>query len=79
MNEFALFAISLAAVVALGFVACGCGLTGRRRLGVNTVFALPIAMVLTVILDMDRPRRGLIRVNQESLARLEATLEQAGR
>jgi hypothetical protein len=61
--------------VALGLVAYGCGLAGRRRLLSNTVFALLIALVLTTILDIDRARRGLIKVSEESLLRLKATLE----
>lgn len=38
------------------------------------VFALLMVFVLTLILDIDRPRRGLITVSQESLLRLQATL-----
>jgi len=34
-----------------------------------------IAVVLITILDIDRPRRGLIEVSQDSLIRLKATLE----
>jgi hypothetical protein len=32
------------------------------------------ALVLVIILDMDRPRRGLITVDQGSMLRLKASL-----
>lgn len=68
---YLLFTVSL---VALGLIAYNCGLAGRRRMLSNTVFALLIALVLTTILDIDRPRRGLIKVSHESLVRLKAAL-----
>jgi hypothetical protein len=70
---YLLFTVSF---VALGLVAYGCGLAGRRRLLSNATFALLIALVLTTIMDIDRPRRGLIKVSQESLIRLKANLDQ---
>lgn len=68
---YLLFTVSF---VALGLIAYNCGLAGRRRVLSNAVFALLIALVLTAILDIDRPRRGLIKVSQESLVRLKSTL-----
>jgi len=67
-----LFAV---AVGAPGFIAYGYGLAGQRRHGSTAIFALLIALVLTIILDMDRPRRGLIRIGEESVLRLQETLE----
>jgi len=63
--------------VALAFVGYGSGLTGRRRFVLNAVFALLIALVLTIILDLDRPREGLIRVSQASMIRVKATMDQS--
>jgi hypothetical protein len=68
-----LFAVS---VLALGQVAYSCGLNGRRRQIANVTFAFMIALVLVIILDIDRPRRGLIQVSQESLIRLQQSLPQ---
>jgi len=65
--------------VALGIMAYGCGLSRQRRFAMNAVFVLLIAMVITVILDMDRPRRGLVRVSQDSMIRLKATIEDVRR
>jgi hypothetical protein len=68
-----LFAVS---VLALGQVSYSCGLGGRRRQIANVTFAFLIALVLVIILDIDRPRRGLIQVSQESMIRLQQSLEQ---
>jgi len=67
-----LFAVS---ALALGLVAYSCGLNGRRRQVANVVFAFVIALVMVVILDIDRPRRGLIQASQESMVRLQQSLE----
>lgn len=66
-----------ASAVALALVAYGCGLNGRRRFASNATFALLLALVLTTIFDIDRPRRGLIQVSQDSLVRLKASLPPA--
>lgn len=58
------------ALGALGFIAYGYGLTGQRRHVSTALFALLIAMVFTIIIDMDQPRSGLIRVSEESMVRL---------
>jgi len=69
---YLLLVVSAASFTILGY---GCGLTRHRRFGSNTLFALLIVFVLVIILDIDRPRRGVITVPQESLIRLLATLE----
>ena len=62
--------------IAMGFIGYGSGLSGVRRHGATAVFAVMIAMVFTTILDLDRPRRGFIRVDEESMLRLERLLDQ---
>jgi hypothetical protein len=69
---FMLFAVSL---LALGQVAYSAGLTGRRRQVANVLFAFVIALVLVLIIDIDRPRRGLIQVSQDSMLRLKDSLK----
>lgn len=66
-----LLIIALVAGVALGY---GCGLGGRRHLLSTTMMFVLIVMVVTVIVDLDRPRRGLIHVSQESVIRLKENL-----
>jgi hypothetical protein len=69
-----LIAVSM---VAMALVAYGCGLTGRRRPLANLTFACLIALVLTIILDIDAPRVGFVTVSQESLLRLQKSLSPA--
>ena len=66
-----LFAV---AGVAMSLIAYHCGLAGHRRLGLNALFALLIAVVITIILDIDRPRSGLVHVSQGSMERLRDSL-----
>ena len=71
---FMLFAVS---ALSLGQVAYSGGLTGRRRQVANVLFAFVIALVLVIILDIDRPRRGLVQVSQESMLRLQQSFKQS--
>lgn len=43
------------------------GATGRRASFVNYILMLLIIMVVFIVIDLDRPRRGLIEVSQQSL------------
>jgi hypothetical protein len=72
---FLLFAVS---VLALGQVAYSSGLRGRRNEIANVTFAFVIALVMVIILDIDRPRRGLVQVSHESMLRLERSLVPVG-
>ena len=62
------------AIGALGFIAYSYGLGHRRRHGSTAIFAVLIAMVFTLILDLDQPRSGFIRVGEESMLRLQEDL-----
>jgi hypothetical protein len=73
--EPVLYVLLVVSMVAFALLGYGCGLRQDRRLVLHAIFALLIVFVLTTILDMDRPRRGLITVPQESLLRLQATLD----
>ena len=68
--EVVIYLLFVVAIGAMGFIAYGYGLTGKRRHGTTAIFALLIALVLTTILDLDQPRSGLIRVSEDSLLRL---------
>lgn len=56
-----------------------CGIAGHRHLGSTTAFCLLIVLVIVVIMDLDRPRRGWIQVPQTPLVELLADLEEAPR
>lgn len=62
------------AIGALGFIAYSYGLGHRRRHGSTAIFAILIAMVFTITLDLDQPRSGFIRVGEESMLRLQEDL-----
>lgn len=46
------------------------GLSGKRHFLTTTTFNLLIVLVIVVVLDIDRPRRGWIRVSQRPLVEL---------
>jgi hypothetical protein len=66
-----LFIVALVATLAVGY---GCGLGAHRSFFSTTMMSLLIMLVITVIIDLDRPRRGLIRVSQNSMIRLQTGL-----
>jgi hypothetical protein len=47
------------------------GLNGRRQIFSMCVLALAITLVLALIIDLDRPRRGFIRVSQQPMIDLQ--------
>ena len=70
--EAVIYLLFIVAAFALALIGYGCGLTRRRRFVSNALFTLIIVVVITTILDIDRPRRGVITVPQESLLRLQS-------
>ena len=59
---------------AFGFIGFNRGTAGPRNLPATITFIVLSAMVLIIILDVDRPRRGLILVDQGIMVRLESNL-----
>lgn len=72
--EVVIYLLFAVAALALGQVAYASGLSGRRRQIANITFGFIIALVLVIILDIDRPRRGLVQVSQDSMLRLQESL-----
>jgi hypothetical protein len=66
-----LFVVALVTALCVGY---GCGLSAHRQLFSTTLMLLLIMLVITVIIDLDRPRRGWIRVSQNSMLRLQESL-----
>jgi hypothetical protein len=62
------------AVLSIGVVGFGNGLVGSRALGATGALLFLIVLVILLIMDLDRPGRGLIRVSQYSLHKLEQDL-----
>jgi hypothetical protein len=67
----------LLAVAAIGMAVTGFGggLSGQRNLVLTSTLAVLVAAVLIVIIDLDHPRRGFIRVSQRPLIQLRDSLQ----
>ncbi|MEI8290769.1 MAG: hypothetical protein WCH99_14980 [Verrucomicrobiota bacterium] len=63
-----LLSCSLLAVASVGY---GCGLVGRRNLLLTTSLAFIVSGALWATIDMDHPRKGLIRVGQQPMLDLQ--------
>ena len=68
---YVLYAITTLAAASIG---CHAGLTGASRPLVVTVFVLIISVVMLLIVDLDHPRRGALRVSQQVLVDLRRTM-----
>ena len=73
--ESVLLLLILVALMVAMLVGYGCGLEKRRHLFSTSVMALLIGVVIIVIMDLDRPHRGLIRVGQQSMIRLRDSIK----
>lgn len=66
-----LFGVFIIAGAVLGYAA---GLSRARPVVATVAMAILIVLVIFIIIDLDRPRRGLIRVNQDSMYDLRETM-----
>lgn len=62
------------ALIALVCVSYGCGLGNNRHLFSTSMLVVLLLLVITGIIDLDRPRRGLVNVAQTSMIRLQSSL-----
>ena len=67
-----LIACSAISVAAVGY---GCGVAGKRNVVLTTALTFLIAGTLWAIIDMDHPRKGLIRVGQQPMLDLQKNWE----
>lgn len=63
-------ALVVCAVCTLGLVGFGCGLSGKRSLMLTGTFAFLVWVTLWLTIDLDYPRRGLVRVDAEAMRAL---------
>ena len=66
---FLLFIVFIFGGALMGFTS---GLGLKRAYIPTVIFTLMIVLVVFIIIDLDRPKRGLIKVNQNSLVELKA-------
>jgi hypothetical protein len=64
----------IVSILTMGLTGYGSGLTGKRHFFVTTTVAILIAAVIYLIIDLDRPRRGLIKVSQQSMIDLKESI-----
>ena len=74
LPETILYALFAVAICGMGFIGYSTGMSGQRRVVSSVIFALLVTVVLVVIMDMDRPRRGFIQVGQGSMLKLQQTM-----
>jgi len=65
------------AMLAAALLGYGFGLVGKRQIVPILMLALSISAVLTVIVDLDRPWQGYIRVSQQPMIDLQKQLNSA--
>jgi membrane-bound inhibitor of C-type lysozyme len=75
--EAVLYLLALAAIGAALLAGYGSGLASHRNRLATTVYTTLICLVILVIVDLDRPARGLIRLSQRSLQRQREQLASA--
>lgn len=65
--------VALVAIIALTMITLGTqvGLTGKRRLVAVIPLILAFAVLLTLVVDLDRPQSGLITVGQQAMVDLQ--------
>jgi hypothetical protein len=66
-----LFVVTVITMVGFGF---HFGLVGRRSVITDIALALTLALVMTIIFDLDQPGKGLIGVSQQPMHELRQRL-----
>lgn len=73
--EIVLFLLYGAFIMTGGILGYSCGVAGHRAPPVTYVMVALIVLLVFIIIDLDRPRRGLIRISQDSLIELKAAID----
>ena len=55
------------AALTMGMVGFSAGLSGRRSLIIASVLVIVLSAVITLVIDLDRPREGFLQVSQQPL------------
>jgi hypothetical protein len=59
------------AALTMGMVGFSAGLSGRRSLIIASVLVIVLSAVITLVIDLDRPREGFLQVSQQPLIDLQ--------
>ena len=72
--ETVILVLIVGAVLTLGVMGYSAGLTGRRGMLSAVVLMVALGTVLTLVIDLDRPRDGFLQVSQQPLIDLHDEL-----
>jgi hypothetical protein len=72
--ESVLWLLMVSALLSAALSGYACGAIGHRNLLATTVFAVLVTLVIFVILDLDRPQRGLITLSKHPMQSLQASM-----
>ena len=75
--ELVLFLLYGTFMMTGGVVGFAAGFAGHRPSLVTYILIALIVVLAFIIIDLDRPRRGLIKVDQSSLIELKRTIDEA--
>jgi uncharacterized protein (DUF2164 family) len=73
--EFILLLLVFVATMSIGVTGYSAGLKRARLLVLRAILAILVAATLLVIVDLDRPRRGLIKVSEGGMLQLQQDLD----
>lgn len=72
--EFVLILLFSAFIISGGIIGYTAGLYGSRPARVTYLMVSLIVLLMFMVVDLDRPRRGIIQVSQQSLFELDAAV-----
>jgi len=64
----------LVTILTMGLLGYGCGLGNYRNIAATATVCLLISLVILTIMDLDRPRRGLITISQKPMLELRDSM-----
>jgi len=73
--EVIIILIFIASIVTQGLMGYALGMVQHRSFIPSLMALLLIVIIIGVIIDLDRPRRGLIQVSQESMIQLQQSIK----
>jgi len=76
--ETVIWLLGVAAVLTGLLSGYACGTTAHRQGLATSVFAVVVTLVVWAILDLDRPQRGLILVQQQAMRGLQERMQHEG-
>ena len=72
--ETVVIILLVGSALSLGMVGYNAGLKRRRSVLSAVVMVVVLGVVLTLVIDLDRPRDGLIQVSQQALKDVQAVI-----